>query len=154
MKLDDKDLTILNLLQEDANISNKAIASITNLSVTPVYERIKKLNALSLLKKKVYLLNRKKLGLNVMVLVSVRIDKHSGEDALMFMNEVKKIPEIVECLHVTGAFDFQLKVYARDIDHYHEFNFKKLAAIKNIRHMESHFVMKEVVNTTSLPLFI
>ncbi|WP_242206670.1 Lrp/AsnC family transcriptional regulator [Aestuariivivens insulae] len=154
MKLDKKDLTILNLLQEDANISNKAIAAITNLSVTPVYERIKKLNALSLLRKKVYLLNRKKLGLNVMVLVSVRIDKHSGEDALMFMNEVKKIPEIVECLHITGTFDFQLKVYARDIDHYHEFNFKKLGALKNVKHMESHFVMKEVVNTTSLPLFI
>ena len=152
MKLDKKDLTILNLLQEDANISNKEIASITNLSITPVYERIKKLNKLSLLKKKVYLLNRKKLGLNVMVLVSVSIEKHSEKGALMFMEEIKKIPEVVECLHVTGAFDFQLKVYAKDIEHYHEFNFKKLAAIKNIRHMESYFVMKEVVNTTSLPL--
>ena len=68
------------------------------------------------------------------------------------MNEIKKIPEVVECLHITGAFDFQLKVYAKDIDHYHEFNFKKLTAIKNIRQMESYFVMKEVVNTTSLPI--
>ena len=152
MKLDKKDLTILNLLQEDANISNKEIAAITNLSITPVYERIKKLNKLSLLRKKVYLLNRKKIGLNVMVLVSVSIEKHSEKGAIMFMEEIKKIPEVVECLHVTGAFDFQLKVYAKDIEHYHEFNFKKLAAIKNIRHMESHFVMKEVVNTTCLPL--
>ncbi len=154
MKLDRKDLKILSLLQEDANINNKEIAGATNLTLTPVYERIKKLKALSVLNRKVFLLNRKKVGLNVMVLVMVSIEKHSGDAALAFMNEVKKIPEIVECLHITGAFDFQLKVYAKDIDHYHEFNFKKLASIKNIRQMESHFVMKEVVNTTSLPLFI
>lgn len=153
MKLDNKDLKILGLLQEDANISNKEIAAATDLTVTPVYERIKKLNAMSLLKKKVFLLNRKKLGLNVMVLVLVNIEKHSEEGALVFMNEIKKFPEVVECLHVTGAFDFQLKVYAKDIEHYHEFNFKKLASIRNVRHMESHFVMNEVINTTSIPLF-
>lgn len=154
MKLDRKDLKILDLLQENANISNKQIALATNLTLTPVYERIKKLAAMSLLKKKVYLLNRKKLGLNVMVLVSVKIEKHSEEGALSFMNEIKKFPEVVECLHVTGAFDFQLKVCTKDIDHYHEFNFKKLATIKNISQMESYFVMKEVINTTRLPLFI
>ena len=154
MKLDDKDLKILRLLQENANISNKEIAVATKLTLTPVYERIKKLDAMSLLKKKVVLLNRKKLGLNVMAIVLVSIEKHSGEGALVFMKEIKKIPEVVECFHITGAFDFQLKVYTRDIDHFHEFNFKKLTAIKNIRQMESHFVMKEVINTTSLPLFL
>ncbi len=154
MKLDKKDLKILSLLQEDANVNNKQIAGETNLTLTPVYERIKKLNTMSILKRKVFLLNREKIGLNVMVLVMVSLDKHSSDGALFFMNEIKKIPEITECLHITGAFDFQLKVYAKDIDHYHEFNFKKLATIKNIGKMESHFVMKEVVNTTSLPLFI
>lgn len=154
MKLDNKDLKILSLLQENANISNKTIAEATNLTVTPVYERIKKLNAVALLRKKVFLLNRKKLGLHVMVLVMVSIEKHSGEGAKNFMYEIKKIPEVVECLHITGAFDFQLKVYTKNIDHYHEFNFKKLAAIKNVRQMESYFVMNEVINTTALPLFL
>lgn len=154
MKLDNKDLKILSLLQDNANISNKEIALATKLTLTPVYERIKKLNAMHLIKKKVFLLNRKKIGLNVMVLVLVSLDKHTDSGALVFMNEIKKIPEVVECLHITGAFDFQLKVYAKDIDQYHEFNFKKLGRIKNIRKMESHFVMKEIVNTTSLPLFI
>ncbi|MFK5974342.1 MAG: Lrp/AsnC family transcriptional regulator [Flavobacteriaceae bacterium] len=154
MKIDDKDLKILSLLQENANIGNKEIAVATNLTITPVYERIKKLEAMSLLKKKVFLLNRKKLGLNVMALVMVSIEKHSEEGALVFMNEIKKMPEVVECLHITGSFDFQLKVYTKDIDHFHEFNYKKLATIKNIRQMESHFVMKEVINTTSLPLYM
>jgi len=154
MKLDKKDLKILNLLQDDANISNKEIAAATGLTLTPVYERIKKLNSMALFNKKVFLLNRKKLGLNVMALVLISIEKHTGTGAKGFMNEIKKFPEVVECLHITGAFDFQLKVYARDIDHYHEFNFKKLTMIKNIRQMESHFVMSEVINTTSLPLFL
>jgi Lrp/AsnC family leucine-responsive transcriptional regulator len=154
MKLDNKDLKILSLLQDDANISNKEIASATGLTLTPVYERIKKLNSMALFNKKVFLLNRKKLGLNVMALVLISIEKHTGTGAKGFMNEIKKIPEIVECLHITGAFDFQLKVYARDIDHYHEFNFKKLTTIKNIRQMESHFVMSEVINTTSIPLYL
>lgn len=154
MKIDNKDLKILSLLQENANIGNKEIAAATDLTVTPVYERIKKLDALFLFKKKVFLLNRKKLGLNVMALVLVSIEKHSGEGARIFMNEIKKIPEVVECLHITGSFDFQLKVYTKDMDHFHEFNFKKLAAIKIIRQVESHFVMKEVINTTSLPLDI
>ncbi len=145
---------ILDILQRDANTSNKEISDRVNLSMTPVYERIKKLISMSMLKKKVYLLDRKKLGLNLMVLVSISMEKHSSENALLFMEEIQKIPEVVECFHVTGAFDYQLKVMARDVDHYHEFNFKKLATIKGIRHMESYFVMKEVVNSTELPLFI
>lgn len=154
MKLDEKDLMILNILQGDANTSNKEISDQISLSMTPLYERIKKLISMSLLKKKVYLLDRRKLDLNLMVLVSIRMEKHSSEDALLFMEEIKKIPEVIECFHVTGAFDYQLKVLARDVDHYHEFNFKKLATIKGIRHMESYFVMKEVINTTQIPLFI
>jgi DNA-binding Lrp family transcriptional regulator len=154
MKIDQKDLIILKLLQEDSNISNKEIAAATGLTNTPVFERIKKLNLMKLIKKKVFILNRKKLNLNLMVLVSIVIDKHSEECALNFMKTVKTMEEVVECFHTTGSFDFHLKVYVRDIDHYHEFNLKKLGAIKNIKHVQSHFVMKEVVNTTSLPLSI
>jgi len=106
------------------------------------------------LKQPVYLLDRRKLDLNLMVLVSISMEKHSNESALLFMEEIQKFPEVVECFHVTGAFDYQIKVMVRDVDHYHEFNFNKLATIKGIRHMESYFVMKEIVNTTRLPLFL
>lgn len=154
MKLDEKDLLLLDLLQQDANISNKEISDRVNLSMTPVYERIKKLIATSVLKQKVFLLDRRKLDLNLMVLVSISMEKHSNESALLFMEEIQKFPEVVECFHVTGAFDYQIKVMVRDVDHYHEFNFNKLATIKGIRHMESYFVMKEIVNTTRLPIFL
>jgi len=122
MKLDEKDLMLLDLLQQDANISNKEIADRVNLSMTPVYERIKKLMATSVLKQKVFLLDRRKLDLNLMVLVSISMEKHSNESALLFMEEIQKFPEVVECFHVTGAFDYQIKVMVRDVDHYHEFN--------------------------------
>lgn len=83
MKLDEKDLMLLDLLQQDANISNKEISDRVNLSMTPVYERIKKLIATSVLKQKVFLLDRRKLDLNLMVLVSISMEKHSNESALL-----------------------------------------------------------------------
>lgn len=153
IKLDIKDLKILSLLQENANLSNREIAEASGLTVTPVYERIKKLGNQKLLKKKVFLLDRKKLKISIMALVSIKLEKHSDADALSFMAAIKRFPEVVECLHITGAFDFQLKVYTVDMDHFHRFNLKKLGAIKNIKHMESYFVMNEVVNTTAIPLF-
>jgi DNA-binding Lrp family transcriptional regulator len=89
MKLDEKDLMLLDLLQQDANISNKEISDRVNLSMTPVYERIKKLIATSVLKQKVFLLDRRKLDLNLMVLVSISMEKHSNESALLFMEEIQ-----------------------------------------------------------------
>ncbi|HAL51496.1 MAG TPA: AsnC family transcriptional regulator [Sphingobacterium sp.] len=154
MKLDEKDLMLLDLLQQDANISNKEIADRVNLSMTPVYERIKKLMATSVLKQKVFLLDRRKLDLNLMVLVSISMEKHSNESALLFMEEIQKFPEVVECFHVTGAFDYQITVMARPVDPYHEFNFNKLPTLKRIRHMENYFVMNEFVNTTRLSIFL
>ena len=70
-----------------------------------------------------------------------------------FMKEIVKYSEVVECFHLTGAFDFQLKVYVRDMDEYQKFILNKLSVIKNIGHIESYFVMTEVKNTTCLPIY-
>ena len=152
MKLDQKDYQILKLLQEDANITNKEIAEKTGLTITPVYERVKKLSTYGIIKNKVFLLNRKKLGLNLIVLISVSLKEHMKENVNHFMKEVVKHNEVVECFHLTGTFDFQLKVYVGDMDEYQKFILNKLSVIKNIGHIESYFVMTEVKNTTSLPI--
>jgi len=152
MKLDQKDFQILKLLQEDANITNKEIAEETGLTITPVYERVKKLIAFGIIKNKVFLLDRKKLGLNLIVLISVSLKEHMKENVNHFMKEVVKHKEVVECFHLTGTFDFQLKVYVSDMDEYQKFILNKLSVIKNIGHIESYFVMTEVKNTTSLPI--
>jgi DNA-binding Lrp family transcriptional regulator len=150
--LDKKDLLILKLLQEDANISNKEIAVSTGLTVTPVFERIKKLNAAGVLRKKVYLVDRKQVGLNLIVLISVSLKQHTKEHVNEFMQEMKKHIEVVECFHVSGAFDFHLKIITQDIEKYQDFMLNKISTIKSIGHIESYFVMKEVKNTTSLPI--
>ena len=152
MKLDQKDFQILKLLQEDANITNKEIALATDLTITPVYERIKKLTSAGIIKNKIYVLDRKKLGLNLMVLISVSLDQHIKESVKYFMKEIVKHKEVVECFHLTGSFDFQLKIYVNDMDAYQNFILNKLSAINNIGHMESYFVMSEIKNTTSLPI--
>lgn len=152
MKLDQKDFQILKLLQEDANITNKEIALATDLTITPVYERIKKLTSAGIIKSKIYVLDRKKLGLNLMVLISVSLDQHIKESVKYFMKEIVKHKEVVECFHLTGSFDFQLKIYVNDMDAYQNFILNKLSAINNIGHMESYFVMSEIKNTTSLPI--
>ena len=152
MKLDQKDFLILKLLQEDANITNKEIATATDLTITPVYERIKKLTSSGIIKSKIYVLDRKKLGLNLMVLISVSLKQHLKESVNYFMSEIVKHNEVVECFHLTGSFDFHLKVYVNGMDQYQNFILNKLSAINNIGHVESFFVMTEVKNTTNLYL--
>ncbi len=152
MKLDTKDFQILKLLQEDANITNKEIAACTGLTITPVYERIKKLTASGIIKSNVFLLDRKKLGLDLMVLISISLKQHMKEDVNHFMKQIVKLNEVVECFHLTGTFDFHLKVYVSDMDQYQDFILNKLSATQNIGHIESYFVMTEVKNTTSLPI--
>lgn len=152
MKLDQKDFQILKLLQEDANITNKEIALATDLTITPVYERIKKLTSSGIIKNKIYVLDRKKLGLDLMVLISVSLNQHLKDSVKHFMSEIIKNKEVVECYHLTGSFDFHLKVYVKDMNDYQDFILNKLSAINNIGHMESYFVMKEIKNTTCLPI--
>jgi DNA-binding Lrp family transcriptional regulator len=152
MKLDQKDFQILKLLQEDANITNKEIASATGLTITPVYERVKKLTSSGVIKSKTYVLDRKKLGFNLMVLISVSLNQHLKESVDNFIKEIVKNKEVVECFHLTGTFDFHLKVYVSDMDAYQDFILNKLSAINNIGHIESYFVITEIKNTTSLPI--
>jgi len=152
MKIDRKDILILKLLQENADISNKEIANAIDLTLTPVFERIKKLTAMGLLQKKVYLLNRMELGLDLIVLVSIRLDQHTKERVHDFMSKMKNYNEVVECFHISGSFDFHLKIYVQDIEQYQAFLLNKLSSVDNIGHIVSHFVMKEVKNTTSLPI--
>ncbi len=150
--LDKTDKIILNLLQNDANITNKEIAALTGLTITPVYERVKKMLFTGIIKQNVALLDRKKIGLDLMVLISISLKHHMKADVNHFMEVVVKLIEVVECFHLTGTFDFQLKVLVSDMDEYQDFLLNKLSALDNIGHIESYFVMTEVKNTTSLPI--
>ena len=153
-KLDRIDIRILDLLQHDARLTNKQVAEELGMSTTPVFERIKKLEKKGIIQKYVALLDRRKIGKNLIAYGTVRLKEHTQESISEFVAHVKSFPEVVECIHTTGMGDYLLKMAVEDMDAYHKFVMDKLSAIKVISHVQSSFVLDEVVKTTTYPLSI
>ncbi|MCB0609008.1 MAG: Lrp/AsnC family transcriptional regulator [Lewinella sp.] len=148
--LDDTDKAILRLLQEDAKYTNKEIASRLNLSTTPVFERIKRLEREGVIRKYVALADRKKVNLGLVSFCNVSLKQHAMELLVRFEEDVKSLPEVVECYHIAGMFDYLLKVVVKDMEAYQQFVSRKLAAVENIGRVQSAFVMTELKNSTFL----
>jgi Lrp/AsnC family transcriptional regulator, leucine-responsive regulatory protein len=152
VKLDALDLKILGLLQKNGSLNIKDIAEKVNLSVSPTHERIKKLEGGGFIDKKVWVLNKKKLGLNLIVYSQVTLVKQTREMSEKFTAAVKKMPEVLECSFVSGSFDYLLKIVVSDMDAYHTFHQLKLSDIEGVSLINSIFVLTEVKNTTELHL--
>ena len=152
MSLDKTDLTILNLLQHNAHLTIKEIAAEVNMSLTPVHERIKKLQNEGIIDGYVTLLNKKKLGKSLIVYCNVTLTRQAADDFKIFNEAIDLLPEVVECSVVSGAFDYILKVILADMDAYYLFHQNKLATIKCVSQINSFFVMNEVKYTTALSL--
>lgn len=152
IKIDDIDIGIINLLQEDANYTNKEIAGKLGLTITPIYERIKKLKRSGVIKKTVTIIDAKKVGKNIFAFCTVSLKEHTLEYIIKFQDKITKLDEIQSCYHIAGQFDYLLTVYARDMEEYQSFITLKLASIENIAHVQSSFVMKEVKKEYSIKL--
>lgn len=149
---DQTDLHILRLLQGNAQLTIKEIANEINLSITPVHDRIKKLEREGIIERYVTILNRKKLGRSLLVYCNVTLDKQRQENFQEFNETILGLPEVVECCMVSGAFDYLLKIVAADVESYHTFYQEKLATHRAISHISSFFVMSEIKSTTALPV--
>lgn len=149
--LDPIDRNILQLLQEDAFLTTKEIAAQVNMSTTPVFERVKRLERDGYILRYTALLDRRKVGLPMLVFCDVSLKEHNRDYLLRFEQEVARLPEVLECHHTAGAFDYLLKVVVSDMDDYQRFLKEKLAALENIGRVQSHFVMTEVKHSTILP---
>ena len=150
--LDKIDKTILSLLQNNAHITIKEIAAKVNISITPVHERIKKLENEGIIEKYVTLLNKKKMGQSLIVYCNISLNKQSPDDFSVFNDAISQLPEVVESSVVSGAFDYILKIIVPDMDAYYIFHQKKLANIKSVAQINSFFVMNEEKYTTAIPL--
>ena len=148
MILDFTDKKLLNLLQHDSKQTTKQLSLQLNLSVTAVYERIKKLEKGNVIQKYVAIVNKNKIEKSFLVFCHIKLMQHSKEYVTTFEREVLKLEEVSECFHVSGAYDYILKVYVKDMDEYREFMVKKLTAIKYICSTQSTFAIEEVKNTT------
>ncbi len=152
MSLDKTDLIILNLLQDNAHLTIKEISAAVNISLTPVHERIKKMQNDGIIDKYVTLLNKKKLGKSLIVYCNITLNKQSADDFKVFNEAINLLPEVVECSVISGAFDYILKIIVADMDAYYAFHQKKLATINCVTQINSFFVMNEVKYSTAMPL--
>ncbi len=152
MKLDSIDQQLLALLQKDCKQTNKELSAKLGLSVTAVYERIKKLEREGVINKYVSLLNKEKLGLGFVVFCQIKLVKHAKEYLTEFEREVKQLDEVLECYHVSGDYDYLLKVIVKDMQHYRSFMVTKLTTIQHIGSTHSSFNINEVKHTTEITL--
>lgn len=152
MKLDSIDKKLLELLQQDFKKTTKELSNELNLSVTAVYERIRKLERGGVISKYVALLNPSKVEKSFMAFCQIKLVQHTKSNVVQFEAQIAKLSEVLECFHVSGEYDYVLKVMVRDMEAYREFMLNKLTALAHIGSTQSTFVISGVKNTTRLDL--
>jgi Lrp/AsnC family leucine-responsive transcriptional regulator len=154
MNLDKFDQHILEVLQQDGRINNQDLAERIGLSPSPCLRRVRALEESGLIQGYRALLDAKKLGLSLMALIYISMDVHTPERFANFENAVTALPEVLECLLITGQdADYQLKVAVRDMDHYQSLLLNQITRITGVTGVHSSFVLRQVVNKTALAVW-
>jgi len=151
--LDPTDLKILSIMQQNANYTTQEIADKTNLSQSPCWRRINRLEAAGIIRKNVTLLNSQALGFDLVVFATVNLTTQGRNSLTEFEEKIRCFPEVVECYTMTGTWDYMLKVVAKGIRRYEIFVREHLLSLDQIREVHSHIAVTEIKNTTELPLF-
>ena len=152
MKLDKTDFQILQQLQKNSKITNKQLSLKLNLSATAIFERVKRLEKSGVISKYVALVDPHAVNRNFMVLCQIKLAQHSKAYINKFESEVLKLSEVLECYHVSGEYDYILKIFVKDMEAYREFMVTKLTALEHIGSTQSTFVISPVKNSTAIAL--
>jgi Lrp/AsnC family leucine-responsive transcriptional regulator len=153
MEIDRFDRQILQLIQQDGRISNQDLADRIGLSPSPCLRRVRALEESGVVTGYRALLDAKKLGYTLMALVYIAMDKHTPERFDHFEREISVIPEVLECLLITGQdADYQVKVIVKDMDAYQELLLNRINRIQGVNGVHSSFVLRKVVDKTTLPV--
>ncbi len=153
MKLDRYDRRILDVLQQAGRISNQDLAERIGLSSSPCLRRVRALEESGLIAGYRAILDARQLGLTLMALIHISMDRHTPDRFSAFDAAIRALPEVLECLLVTGQdADYQLKVVVKDMDAYQTLLLEKITRIEGVTGVHSSFVMRQVVNKTALPL--
>ncbi|WP_396179362.1 Lrp/AsnC family transcriptional regulator [Flavobacterium sp.] len=147
--MDAIDKKLVTYLQQDAKKTTKELSLKLNLSVTAVYERIKKLEREGVISKYVALLDKKKIDKGFMVICQIKLVQHHVDSVTTFEKEVVKLEEVLECFHVSGDYDYFIKIYVKDMEAYREFMLTKLTTLKHIGSTHSVFMIGELKNETN-----
>lgn len=155
MKLDKFDQHILEVLQKDGRINNQDLAEQIGLSPSPCLRRVRALEESGLIVGYRALLDAKRLGLTLTALIHISMDKHTPERFANFEQSVSVLPEVLECLLITGQdADYQLKVSVRDMDHYQSLLLNQITRIEGVTGVHSSFVLRQVVQKTALAVHL
>jgi DNA-binding Lrp family transcriptional regulator len=152
MNLDNIDIAILRQLQADGRISNVDLAQRVNLSPPATHARLKRLDEQGYILKYVALLDQEKLGFDMMCFISVSLQLHQPEELEAFRTSINEIPEVLECYHVTGEFDYLLKVIIQNRQDLQRFVVNQLTPIPGVARIYTSLVLSEAKSTTALPL--
>lgn len=147
-----QDVAILKIIQRDASVSTATIAEKLNMSQSPCWRRINRLEQDGLIQKRVALLDRQALGMDVVVFATINLTSTGRQNLIEFEQAIVGHPEVTECYTMTGIWDYMLKIVTRDIRHYETFVRNTLTASPAIRELHSHMAVTEIKNSTELPL--
>lgn len=149
-QLDIIDLQLLKILSKSSNFTVKELATQVNLSPSPVFERVKRLENNGYIKKYIAILDAERLNYGFIVFCNVKLKIHDKSIGHRFVEDILKINEVVECYNISGDYDFLLKVYAQNMKHYQDFVFNKLGSVDSIGSTHSTFVMSEIKNSYNI----
>lgn len=153
VELDELDQRILAELQTNGGLSNQELADRIGLSPSPCSRRVKALEDAGVIARRVALLDKHRLGLSLTAIIQISMDRHTADRFETFEGKVRGYPEVQECLLITGSTaDYLLKVVVPDMEHYQHFLLDKITRIEGVSGVQSSFVMREVMDTTELPL--
>ncbi|MFD2823785.1 Lrp/AsnC family transcriptional regulator [Lacinutrix iliipiscaria] len=150
MTFDAIDQKLIHLLQRDSKQTNKELSNKLNLSVTAVYERIKKLENQGVISRYVALVNKEKVDKSFVAFCHIKLTQHAQDYVVKFEKEVTNLQEVLECYHISGDYDYLLKVLVKDMEAFREFMVNRLTKINHIGSTHSMFMINEVKHTTAI----
>ncbi|RVU24180.1 Lrp/AsnC family transcriptional regulator [Sandaracinomonas limnophila] len=151
-KLDQTDLKLLEILQENAKITNAQLSKEIGLSPAPTLERVKKLESLGIIESYHAKINRDKVGLGVTTFVTVTLTGHKKQVTESFVKQINQIPEVIECHYVTGNGDFVLKIISKDIASYQKLMLEKINEIEEVSGTSTMVILSTFKESPVLPI--
>lgn len=150
--LNETDLEILHFVQEDGRISNVELASRIGLSPPATHARLKRLQSNGYIRKYVALIDQEKVGFDMTCFISISLRMHGPDELSGFRTSVNQLPEVLDCYHVTGEFDYLLKIVVRNRKELQRFVEQKITPIPGVARIYTSLVLEEIKSSTSLPL--
>ena len=152
IQLDEIDSTLLTILQEDARLSNAELARRVDLSATGLHKRLRRLQDAGVIARYVAVVDREAVGFDMLCFVQVTLQRHAPDAVENFRREVQTMPEVLECHHLTGEFDYLLKVVVRNRKHLEQFILHTLTPVRGMDKIRTSLVLSEIKAMAAIPV--